>query len=490
MVCVQLIAGHFPGVSLRPSSKFRKGTRISLALADLEDTGEGDASGSRRADVVAKACRSTDAGAAREDGKIGEVEVDLQGNKQAVHSVGKPAFHCSKCNRIHPKRHSYCKRCGDCYHHRNLKGQAHHQQGRCVRRKRQSTGRVSAGTPKKSPNSKSLSNGGSPDVGGSTERVKELKKMGNRAMRCLNFDEAIKLYTEAILLCGSASMGPDTRGGECLEVLYANRSSAHHSSGRYEEALADAENCILLQNSSLGHQAKAAALHSLGRLREATQSRLIASLLLREDGAHEASGRCESGSGISTSPSVFDAGGAGGSAECVGAINARGEGRELAGAGEGAAGDLDLEWSGWQQELNTDFQEGAAAGQRKGQFGKKRNVARNSLSTLAAVAVSQHLENGGSENEIWSALHQPLPPPPPPPPGKLTNWDSWRKKTALFVLKEMIIDPCSNHLLIDTRSKADFDRSHAWTAVEVQAFFIPVNFLTKNQHAQKIIDLL
>jgi hypothetical protein len=167
-------------------------------------------------------------------------------------------------------------------------------------------------------------NDGSPaDVGGSTERVKELKRMGNRAMRCLNFDEAVKLYTEAILLCGSAGMGPDTRGGECLEVLYANRSSAYHSSGRYEEALADAENCILLENSSLGHQAKAAALDGLGRLREATQSKLMASLLLREDGAHEASGRCDSGSGISTSPSVFDAGGAGGGAECVGAVYAR-----------------------------------------------------------------------------------------------------------------------------------------------------------------------
>ena len=396
MVCVQLIAGHFPGVSLRPSSKFRKGTRISLASADLEGTDTGE---------------------------------------------------------------------------------AHHQQGRCVRRERQSTGRVSAGTPRKSPNSRSLSNGGSsPDIGGSTERVKELKKMGNRAMRCLNFDEAIKLYTEAILLCGSASMGPGTRGGECLEVLYANRSSAYHSSGRYEEALADAENCILLENSSLGHQAKAAALHGLGRLREATQSRLMASLLLHEDGAQEAIGRRESGSGISTSPSMLDAGGAGGGAECVEAVNSRGEEQELAGVGEGGARDLDLEWSGWQQELNTDFQEGAVAGQRRGQFGKKRNVVRNSLSTLAAVAVSQHLENGGSENSIWSVLHQPL---PPPPPGKLTNWDSWRKKTALFALKEMIIDPCSNHLLIDTRSKADFDRSHAWTAVEVRALFIPVNFLTK-----------
>ncbi len=75
MVCVQLIAGHFPGVSLRPSSKFRKDTRISLSLAELEDKGEEDASGSRRAHVVAKACRSTDAGAAREDGDIGRERV-------------------------------------------------------------------------------------------------------------------------------------------------------------------------------------------------------------------------------------------------------------------------------------------------------------------------------------------------------------------------------------------------------------------------------
>jgi hypothetical protein len=63
------------------------------------------------------------------------------------------------------------------------------------------------------------------------------------------------------------------------------------------------------------------------------------------------------------------------------------------------------------------------------------------------------------EFEFRVLVHQPL---PPPPPGE-----------------EMIVDPCSNHLLIDTRSKADFDRSHAWTAAEVRAFFIPVKFLTQ-----------
>jgi hypothetical protein len=92
-------------------------------------------------------------------------------------------------------------------------------------------------------------------------------------------------------------------------------------------------------------------------------------------------------------------------------------GQELAGAGEGAAGDVNLKWSGWQQEL----------------------------------------------------VHQT---PQPPQSAKPTNWGSWRKKTAVYSLKEMIIDPCSNHLLIDTRSKEDFDRSHAWTAIEVCGFGI------------------
>jgi len=72
-------------------------------------------------------------------------------------------------------------------------------------------------------------------------------------------------------------------------------------------------------------------------------------------------------------------------------------------------------------------------------------------------------------NLKWSGWQQELvhQTPQPPQSAKPTNWGSWRKKTAVYSLKEMIIDPCSNHLLIDTRSKEDFDRSHAWTAIEV-----------------------
>lgn len=444
MVCVQLIAGNFPGVSLRPSSRFRNGTRLSLAAKALGASEETGRSGNG-ADAAARDPCSSDAGEANELGDSGDASMDLgsTGTKQAVR---KPEYRCSKCKSRHPQRYSNCERCGTCYHHRNLKLQKHHQQGLCARGKRQRARDGSAHTPKQSSSSKSrqkqtatplpapagsipvrvsdsrgkrckeragashsrkgakaAASGGSSEVGGSNGveggavSVQELKKMGNGAMRCMNFGEAIKLYTKAILLCTA-------QGGEGLEVLYANRSSAYHTIGRMEEALADAENCILLDNSGMGQAAKTAALFGLNRSTEATDSSFVASRLGGEGGAHAASARCDSGSGISTSPSVMDGGLAA-------------SGQELAGAGEGAAGDVNLKWSGWQQEL----------------------------------------------------VHQT---PQPPQSAKPTNWGSWRKKTAVYSLKEMIIDPCSNHLLIDTRSKEDFDRSHAWTAIEVCGFGI------------------
>ena len=66
-----------------------------------------------------------------------------------------------------------------------------------------------------------------------------------------------------------------------------------------------------------------------------------------------------------------------------------GEGRELADAGEVAARDLDLEWSGWQQELNTDSQGGAAAGQRGGAYSRRTERRRELHALKAQLALEQ-----------------------------------------------------------------------------------------------------
>lgn len=54
-------------------------------------------------------------------------------------------------------------------------------------------------------------------------------------MSANNFDEAIKLYTQAIAIDGKN------------HVLYSNRSAAYAKSGKYDLALEDAEKTIQIK---------------------------------------------------------------------------------------------------------------------------------------------------------------------------------------------------------------------------------------------------
>ncbi len=66
-------------------------------------------------------------------------------------------------------------------------------------------------------------------------QVEELKSKANAAFSAGNNDEAIDLYTQAIVL--------DDKN----HVLYSNRSAAYAKSNKYEDALKDAEQCITLK---------------------------------------------------------------------------------------------------------------------------------------------------------------------------------------------------------------------------------------------------
>ncbi|KAJ7265852.1 chaperone [Mycena haematopus] len=86
----------------------------------------------------------------------------------------------------------------------------------------------------------------------------ELKDQGNKAFAAKDYDKAIDLFTQAIAL--------DPKN----HVLYSNRSAAHSGKKEWEDALADAEQCIVVNPSwSKGFARKGAALHGARRYDEA-----------------------------------------------------------------------------------------------------------------------------------------------------------------------------------------------------------------------------
>jgi stress-induced-phosphoprotein 1 len=86
----------------------------------------------------------------------------------------------------------------------------------------------------------------------------ELKDQGNKALQAEDFDEAIKLYTQAIELDGTN------------HVFYSNRSAAYAKNGDYEKALADGEKTIEIKPDwGKGYSRTGAALCYLGKEKEA-----------------------------------------------------------------------------------------------------------------------------------------------------------------------------------------------------------------------------
>lgn len=89
----------------------------------------------------------------------------------------------------------------------------------------------------------------------------ELKDLGNNEFKNGNYQTAIKHFTDAIL--------QDSTN----HVLYSNRSAAHLSSGKGQEALDDAQKCIDLEPTwAKGYGRKGAALHMLKQYDEAMSS--------------------------------------------------------------------------------------------------------------------------------------------------------------------------------------------------------------------------
>eukprot|EP00095_Tigriopus_kingsejongensis_P003894 maker-scaffold296_size217904-snap-gene-0.12 protein:Tk03894 transcript:maker-scaffold296_size217904-snap-gene-0.12-mRNA-1 annotation:"lon peptidase n-terminal domain and ring finger protein 3-like" len=92
-------------------------------------------------------------------------------------------------------------------------------------------------------------------------RAVELKNRGNALFQESRFEEALKLYSEAVKL------------GTNDHILFGNRSHLYFKTGEYVKALADAEEAVALKGEwPKGHYRKAIALQKLNRQDEAFES--------------------------------------------------------------------------------------------------------------------------------------------------------------------------------------------------------------------------
>ncbi|XP_045165039.2 stress-induced-phosphoprotein 1-like [Mercenaria mercenaria] len=89
------------------------------------------------------------------------------------------------------------------------------------------------------------------------QQAEQLKVEGNKALAESKYEEALRLYTEALTLDNNA-------------VLYSNRSAAHTKAGNYVEAIEDAEKAIQMRPDWIkGWSRKGTALCYLKRYEEA-----------------------------------------------------------------------------------------------------------------------------------------------------------------------------------------------------------------------------
>ena len=88
----------------------------------------------------------------------------------------------------------------------------------------------------------------------------DLKAQGNAAFKKQDFEEAIRLYTEAL----------EIKGIKDTHLIYSNRSAAFYFLKKFSDALADAEKCIEINSEwQKGYFRAAKALSSMGKHDEA-----------------------------------------------------------------------------------------------------------------------------------------------------------------------------------------------------------------------------
>ena len=94
-------------------------------------------------------------------------------------------------------------------------------------------------------------------------RAGDAKKRGNEALADGNFRAAVQFYTTAI----NQKHGPE------MHVYYSNRAAAHCKLGDFDEALEDANRCVLVKPDwGKGYFRKGVALQGLRRLGEAVEA--------------------------------------------------------------------------------------------------------------------------------------------------------------------------------------------------------------------------
>jgi len=99
-------------------------------------------------------------------------------------------------------------------------------------------------------------------------RVESLKAQGNDAFKHAQYAEAVQHYSQA------AQLEPENA------VLYSNRSAALSALCNYQQALADAEQCVSLRSDwAKGHTRKATALHGLKQYFSAVEAYDVALML-------------------------------------------------------------------------------------------------------------------------------------------------------------------------------------------------------------------